>query len=167
MPTLPPVRLLDEVIRPALMAQFLPIAYDTREARAMLLAWALQVEGCTSGTGPWCFSKDAILRVTLSPAVDDAAAIACQEAKIRCSARDIGRRIEADHVLACRLARLALSLDANTLPKVDPAGEEQGWHLLLRVTHSPLAEDPDSEEYLEARARWSRSWGLALQAVGA
>lgn len=162
-----PVRFLDDVIRPALMAQYLPIAFDTREARAVLLAWALQVEGMTAGEGPWAMGKNAILRVTLNPTIDDAAAIACQDAKIRCSARDIGRRIEADHLLACRLARLALSLDPHTLPKAAPEGEEQAWQLLLRVTHSEIDEDPDSEDYAEARARWSRSWAQALQAVGA
>lgn len=162
-----PLRLLDEVIRPALLAPYLPIAFDTREARAVLVAWALQVEGCTGGAGPWNFSRNAILRVTLNPGVDDAAAAACRDARIACAARDILRRIERDHILACRLARLAMATDDHTLPSVHPQSEEQAWQLLLRITHPPVAEDPGCDRYAEARERWSRSWAQALQAVGA
>jgi hypothetical protein len=70
-------------------------------------------------------------------------------------------------VLACRLARLALALDDHTLPALHPESEEQAWRLLLRVMHPKVAEGPDSEEYLEARNRWSRSWARALHTVGA
>lgn len=162
-----PLRFLDEVIRPALLAPYLPLNYDTREARAFLLAWALQVEGCTKGTGPWCFDKKAILRVTLNPAVDDLAAMAAQDAKIRCAAHDIGRRIVHDRVLACRLARLALAADDYTLPALHPESADQAWELLLRVTRCALEEDRDADAYREARARWSRSWAQALETVGA
>lgn len=163
MPMLPPVRFLDEVVRPALAARYLPIAFDTREARAVLLAWALYIDGSDTGAGPFGFDRGDVLRVTLNPAVDDAAAIACQDAKIRCSARDIVRRIEKDHVLACRLARLALSLDEHTLPALHPASEEQAWQLLMRVTRGSIAEVWGEE----ARSTWANRWGEALQAVGA
>lgn len=163
MPMLPPVRFLDEVIRPALLAQYLPIAFDTREARAVLLAWALYLDGSAAGAGPWGFDRGSVLRVTLNPAVDDAAAIACQDAKIRCSARDIVRRIVQDHVLACRLARLALATDEHTLPAVHAQSEEQAWQLLMRVTRGSIAEAWGEE----ARNIWQNRWSYALQVVGA
>lgn len=162
-----PLRLLDDVIRPALLAPYLPVAFDTREARAMLLAWALQVEGCTCGTGPWCFDKKAILRVTLNPAVDDLAAEVARDAKIRCAAHDLGRRLDGDPVLACRLARLALAADeSHTLPALHQASVDQAWQCYLRVTRPSIADDPGSEDYRQAHLRWEASWGRALETLG-
>lgn len=150
-----PVQILDQVIRPALMAPYLPIAYDTREARVMLLAWALYVDDGI-GAGLWGFDKRAILGVTLNAVVDDAAAEACRDARIACAARDIARRIMVDHLLACRLARLALAKDNHTLPAADTVSEGQGWELYRRAMRA------DDEPGEDARARWAVAWGKAL-----
>lgn len=153
---LTPIQILDQVIRPALMAPYLPMAYDTREARVVLLAWALYVDDGV-GAGLWGFDKRAILGVTLHPAVDDAAAEACRDAKIACAARDIARRIMVDHLLACRFARLALAKDNHTLPAADTVSEGHGWELYRRAIR---AQDDEPEE--DARARWAVAWGKAL-----
>lgn len=165
---LTPLQLLDDVIRPALLAPYLPIGYDSPEARAVLLAWALACDAPLAGRhGPWLFDLAAVQRVTFNPAVDDAAAEACRDAKIPCNSRTILQHLDTNPVLACRLARLTLETDPHTLPKADPAGEEQAWQLVLRVEHSTLTRMVDSPEYRSARECWSSCWALALGTVGA
>lgn len=169
--TLPctPVALLDEVIVPAL--SLFPVGYDSRQARAMLvaiakqesdLAHARQINGPARGL--WQFERLGVLGVTLNPKVDDLAALACREAKIACAATDILKRFEKDHVLACRFARLNLWTDPRALPPAVLAAEEQAWQTYRRVWRPGAAKDPDSQRYADARARWRHSWKLAVEA---
>lgn len=165
---LTPLQFLDEVIRPALLAPYLPIGYDSPDARVMLLAWALACDLPAPGRhGPWAFDLAAVQRVTFNPAVDDAAAAACRDSRVLCNSRTILQRLDSDPLLACRLARLALETDPNSLPKPDPASEEQAWQLVLRVEHAPIARLPDSPEYRSARDVWSGCWAQALEVAGA
>jgi hypothetical protein len=172
--TLPatPLEVLDEVIRPALTATWLPARMDSVEARCQLLAIAKQesdLRYVRQQGGParslWQFERNGVIGVTRHHAVDDFAAMACREAKIKCAASDIMRRIEADHVLACRLARLNLWIDPHSLPKAVMASEDQGWHLYLRVWRPGAAKDPHSARYADARHRWATSWRVAVEAL--
>lgn len=173
--TLPatPLQVLDQVIRPALAVPWLPPAMDTRDARCQLLAIAKQESDLAHVrqiNGParslWQFERIGVLGVTQNYRVDDYAAMACREAKIRCAASDIMRRIEKDHLLACRLARLNLWTDPHSLPKADLHSEEQAWQCYRRVWRPGAAKDPESQRYADARARWRTSWRIAVEAVG-
>lgn len=172
--TLPasPLAVLDQVIRPALAVPWLPARMDSPEARCELLAIAKQesdLHYTRQINGParslWQFERLGVLGVTLHHVVDDYAAMACREAKIKCAASDIMRRIEKDHILACRLARFNLWTDPHSLPKAVMASEDQAWHLYLRVWRPGAAKDPHSERYADARHRWATSWRVAVEAL--
>jgi hypothetical protein len=171
--TLPctPRDLLHEVIVPALA--FLPVHMDSRDARCMLLAISKQESDLEhvrqGGNGParslWQFERMGVLGVTMNHRVDDLAAICCREAKIACAASIIMKRIEVDHLLACRLARLNLWTDRLSLPKADLHSEESAWQCYRRVWRPGAAKEPGSERYNDARARWHNSWRIAVETV--
>lgn len=171
--TLPctPAAFLDQVVRPALLAPYLPTSMDTPEARAMLVAipkqesdlrFTRQVRGPARSL--YQFERAGILGVIQHPKVDDYAAAACHDAQIPCRSGDIMAAIESDHVLACRLARLNLWTDRLSLPKAVMASEEQAFQCYRRVWRPGAAKDPGSDRYNDARHRWATSWRLAVEA---
>lgn len=186
--TLPctPADLIQEVIVPALA--LFPVGYDSPGARCQLVAIAKQesdLQHVRQLNGParslWQFERIGVLGVTQNHKVDDLAAIACREAKIACSADLIMRRIEVDHLLACRLARLNLWVDKHALPHPSRAQEQYAFDYYVRTWRPGACVDPDthpskfppgSEAYAkqarrreDARERWHRSWALAVEAA--
>jgi hypothetical protein len=138
-------KILADVVDPAM--KLLPSNFDSKEARVMLLAMALQesrfehrrqlVGSPPKPTGPaksfWQaeIGGGMVRGVRLHKSTLKIAAEVYKARNVAPNDVDIWNAIENDDVLACALARLLLWTDPNPLPAIGNA--EQAWQLYLRV----------------------------------
>lgn len=160
-----PKEALTEAIGPAL--GLLPAAMDTREARVMLLAIALQESRLEHrrqlGNGParglWQFecgneaTRGGVTGVFLHEASRYWLDRLCAARGVQFSPWHIYPALERDDVLAAGVARLLLFTDRARLPAVDDA--DAGWALYMR-TWRPGKPHPET---------WARFHAEALGAV--
>lgn len=160
-------KIVATVIDPAM--KLLPTNFDSKQARVMLLAIALQesrfehrrqlVGNPPKPTGPaksfWQAEMGGgmVRGVRLHKLTTKIASEVYKARNVSANDVEIWNAIENDDVLACALARLLLWTDPNPLPAIGNA--EQAWQLYLRVWRPGKPH----------RASWDALYRQAVEAV--
>lgn len=163
---LTPEQCAEEVIA-ATFWSLLPARYDSREARVMLLAIALQESGLAHrqqvggpARGLWQFEqRGGVAGVLAHDASRLQARAVCLLHAVAPTQSDVYGALGHDDVLACAIARLLLWTDPQALPKVGDV--EASFACYLR-TWRPGAYDRDP---VGLRRRWSRNYSTAMQVI--
>lgn len=144
------------VLTPALA--LLPGRMDTKPARRLLLAIALQESGLIHRRqvrGPavsfWQFEPNGIIGVLRHPASSAMAESACAARGVPADLAPVYDAMERDDVLGACFARLLLWTD----PRPMPTKGAEGWTLYLRCWR-PGKPHP---------ARWPMCWNKAVEAL--
>lgn len=150
---------LKTAIIPAL--SFLPPKMDSNEARAMLLAIALQESQCCErrqikgpALGYYQFELNGVIGVLNHPISSSHVVEMCQLFDITCDPTSIYRAIQYHDILASALARLLLRTSPRPLPLMTEG--EKGWEEYVQLWR------PGKPKYSTWHDNFTKAWRIVI-----